>query len=349
MADIQEIKDSVDAEFSTRLLGGNPVLPQSNFDIMAGFIAFLQFGNEKFIESVRDGVTPVGSTGSNLESWGSTYGVGRLAASAASGTITLSGTNGSILPAGTVLTRCDSFQYVTNSDATIVGGNASVSVTASTAGSSGNFPAGGVLNVGSVTAGINNVALSQGISGGSEIECDDNYRVRILSAIRTPCRTGTAEDYDFWVRQYPGVTRVCVLEQPEGPGTVSVFFMMDDTYPDGVPMPADVTAVSDSLFGAGGLAPLGIVGTAQAPTLLPVDVTLSFTEVVSAQDAQAIQDAISAAFLDFFDCGQSLVCPADIAVAVRTVTSACFTINSPASNQVVPSGSVPILGSLTFV
>jgi len=343
MATLSELTAAAKAELSSRLLNGRPVLDQSNFDVIASFVSFLQFANETGIENLNASVTPVTAIGSSLDGWGSAYGVARLGTSRATGLVTIFGTAGSTLPAGTTLTRCDGIEYETTEAITLTGASGSVNVQSVTLGEDANFQNGGALDMGSVVAGISGDATSLGIVGGSDIECDDDYRSRVLSQIRTRCRTGTAEDYEFWVSQYPGVTRICVDDKGNGPGTVKVYFMMDDTYANGVPSPADVAAV-DALVPW----PLGIVGEVCAPVVFPVDVSVTGSGVLTSAEFDIVQEALENAFLDFFDCGASVLCTADLEVALRSVLEGCYSLVLPASNVAIPSGQVPILGTLTL-
>lgn len=340
---ITNLADAVKAEFSSRLLGGNPVLTQSNIDVMAQYVAFLQFSTDRALENVQSRLTPATATGSTLDDWGATFNVQRLGSTRASGSVTLTGTVGSFAPSGTTLTRCDGIEYVTLEDATL-GVDNSVPVEAVLDGSEGNFRSGGVLEMGTVVPGVNSGTISLGIIGGGPVECDDNYRARILATIRNPCRTGTAADYDFWVSQYPGVTRVCVQNMAEGPGTVKVYFMMDNSYPNGIPAAADVAAVQAAVpF------PIGVVGTVCAPTPFPVDVRLTGVGTVDASRFAEIRAALENVFLDFFSCDGGEVCIADIYAGLRAEIGNCFRIAEPARDVNAPAGSVPILGSLSVV
>ena len=57
---------------------------------------------------------------------------------------------------------------------------------------------------------------------------------------------GTRADYETWALEVPGVTRAFVTQEM-GPGTVTVRFMMDDTYPNGIPQEADRQVVAEHI------------------------------------------------------------------------------------------------------
>ena len=74
-----------------------------------------------------------------LERWAAIWGITRKAAAAATGTVTFTGTNGAIIPTGTVLTAWDGVAYATTAAATIATGTATAAITASVAGAAGNL------------------------------------------------------------------------------------------------------------------------------------------------------------------------------------------------------------------
>lgn len=349
MPTISDLKDGIKSELSSRLLGGNPVLPQSNLDDIAAYVAFLQFANEKACESMESMLTPLTAVGSQLDQWGGAFGVTRLMPTPAVGTVTVSGVSGSTLPAGTILTRCDGFEYVTTENVTLTGSTGSVPVEATESGATGNYTVSGELNIGSVSGGFQSIALVEIISGGSENECDDDLRQRILTAIRSPCRVGTKNDYEFWALQYPGVTRVCCVDQPRGCGTVDIYVMMDNSYVDGFPLGSDIELINESIFGSNGLAPLGVCGEVLAPTNCPVDITVSNVGTVSAEEFDAVLETLQSSFLDFFNCAGQTVCRADIEIVLRKAfPEGCYNLIEPSENVQIECGCVPTVGVLTI-
>ena len=87
------------------------------------------------------------------------------------------------------------------------------------------------------------------MSGGADAETDDELRVRVLDRIRMPPMGGDADDYVAWALAIPGVTRAWTSPLEQGPGTVTLRFMMDDVrasndpLTNGFPTSDDVAAV----------------------------------------------------------------------------------------------------------
>lgn len=82
----------------------------------------------------------------------------RLPAVAATGSITFTGTNGSVIPSGTALVRNDGTEYETTAEGTISSGTALVAVSALVAGQGGNALSGSVLSLSSPITGVNSDA-----------------------------------------------------------------------------------------------------------------------------------------------------------------------------------------------
>ena len=87
------------------------------------------------------------------------------------------------------------------------------------------------------------------IDGGANAETDDQLRRRVLQRIRNPPMGGSAEDYVRWALACPGVDRAWA-EAEQGPGTITVRFLMDPEDPayeesKGWPTPEDIEVVKD--------------------------------------------------------------------------------------------------------
>lgn len=172
--------------------------------------------------------------------WASIWGIDRVGASAAAGDVVFTGTNGTVIPAGTLLQRADGVEYTTDAEATIAAGTATVAVSASAPGAAGNADAAEILDMVSPVAGADSRAtVDSGLVGGADAESDDSLRSRLLDRIRTPPHGGNAADYRKWTLETEGVTvarrgpnagdeLVWVYPLELGIGTVTVRFMVDD-------------------------------------------------------------------------------------------------------------------------
>ena len=174
---------------------------------------------------------------------------GRKAATYAKGTVRFGGTQGFSVPTGTLLNGANALQYQTMTQAEIgSSGTGDAALVALTSGVAGNLPDGDALALATPIPSITSAVLFGDMSGGVDIETDDQLRERILHRIQNPPMGGALEDYVTWALAVPGVTRAWAAAE-QGPGTMTVRFLMDDLYPDnhGLPQEADIIAVSDYL------------------------------------------------------------------------------------------------------
>ena len=85
------------------------------------------------------------------------YGVDRKEAAYATGTVTFTGTDGTVIPAGTLVQTADRIQYKTDDDVTIASGTADATVTAVVIGSTGNVKSGTVTEIPLAVSGVHAV------------------------------------------------------------------------------------------------------------------------------------------------------------------------------------------------
>jgi uncharacterized phage protein gp47/JayE len=168
---------------------------------------------------------------------------GRKAATYATGTVTLTGLNGSVVPIGTLL-EGNGVSFETTAPVTIGTGATPVAVRALDGGAKGNLETGTTINISAPPTGVNGNAIVVSLGGGADQETDEHLRDRILERIRQPPMGGAAYDYVAWAKAVPGVTRAWAASEM-GVGTVTVRVMMDVLRADneGFPEEADLVPV----------------------------------------------------------------------------------------------------------
>ncbi len=288
-----ELTAAAEADIEARLPGANARLRQSNLGVLARVLAGAEVGLYDFIDWASRQFLVDTAEIEQLDRHGSIWGVVRTPASFATGLAAFTGADGAVIPAGTRVRRADGSEYVTNAETAIAASVAVTAVTAVTAGVDGNAAPATAVSLVSPIAGVMSAAVldGAGAAGGADEETDTAYRTRILERIRQPPHGGAAFDYIAWTLAQPGVTRVWVYPLELGPGTVTVRFMMDDTYTNGVPRPADVTAVKAALDA---VRPVSADVTAAAP----VATALNF-EITGLDPARgAVKDAVEAELKD---------------------------------------------------
>lgn len=279
------------------------------------------------------------------------YGITKIPAEFASGTITATGTNGEVIPSGTVYVRDDGATYTSTADsAAISGGTTTVSVQADEAGAAGNMGVGETLTLESPITNVDSEATVVLIDDGSDEETTEALRARFKLRLQEPPEGGAEQDYEAWALAVAGVTRVWVYPLENGLGTVVVRFVRDN---DGsgsaiIPSGGEVTAVQDAIDAE---RPVTADVTVEAPTAL----TTNFTMHIS-PDTSELRAAVQAELEDLFfrlaepgdGAGGGTIPLSQIRTAIGTAELDDFTLASPAADVVPALGELPIVGNFTF-
>lgn len=280
------------------------------------------------------------------------YGIRPTAATYASGPATATGTNGSVIPADTILVRDDGVRFRVTADATIASGAAALALVAVLAGEDGNTDQGLALSFESPLPGVNSSATvgSGGLAGGFDEEDTDGTRDRGLLRLREPPEGGADQDYEAWALAVAGVTRAWPYANELGLGTVVVRFVMDDNELSIFPGPTEVAAVQAALDAQ---RPITAEVTALAPTPLLASFQLSVTP-----DTTAVRAAVEAELADLLlreaepgdGAGRGTIRLSHIQVAIGVAEGVeDFDLALPAADIVPAVGELAVMGSVTWV
>lgn len=361
-------------DISSSVQGADPLLRFANLGIIGKVLARLVNLLYGYVDWIAQQAVPFTATEEFLEGWAGLKGVTRKAAVAAKGQATFSGTNGTLVPAGTSIVRGDGIEYTTDADATVASGSVVVSMTAVVPAAAGTLTVGQAVALGSAIAGVQSSgSVTASTTAGADVETDDSLRSRMLKQYAAPPQGGDRADYVSWALAVPGVTRAWVNPNGQGPGTVVVYFMMDSAesahggFPQGSNGVAaqetrDTAATGDQLTVANAVfteQPVTALAYACAPTNNAVNFTLSGTSGWSSTTKTAVQTAISNVFLELGSPGGVYVpsggVPAgqidlsDITAAIDAVAGTeGYVLASPTSNITSSTGALPTLGTITF-
>ena len=291
----QEVRDQIFAEYAVNFPGSDPLLERSFLGTIAKAFALAIHGLYLFISFVSKQIFLVSMSGENLDNVGTEIGLDRKEATGSTGAVTATGVDTTVIPINAELTDGNGVRYAVTAAATIAGGTAVVSVEALTFGANTNQISGVALNFVSPIGGIDTLTTvnAPGLLGGADRELDDPYRDRLLERRRHPIQCGTATDYQQWALEVTDVTRAFVFPQEAGAGSVTVRFMMDDKFADGIPLAADIAAVDANIRAQ---MPINVVLIVLAPVkkLLPISVKITpFTPDI----VQAVTDELNDMFI----------------------------------------------------
>jgi len=322
------------------------VLRRSDAEVYARVLAGAAHGLYGYIDWLSHQLIYDTADGENLERWASIWGVNRKSTSKSVGTVAFTGNTGAIVPTGAILVAYDGQTYETTAYAELVGGTVVANVQAITAGAAANRLSGQTFTLQSPVAGVNGNAIAGAMTGGADIENDDALRSRLLARIKNPPQGGSKTDYERWALEVPGVTRAFISPQELGAGTVTVRFMMDGLYVDGIPLPGDVAAVAAHIEP---LRPVTAAVTVQAPVAAALNFTISgllpLTVTVQAAVTAQLKDLLAR---EAVPGGTILKSHIDEAISVAT-GEVDHTLTVPSTNVTNAAGVISTMGTVSFV
>jgi uncharacterized phage protein gp47/JayE len=311
---LTQLRAQIGADIASSVPGADGLLRFTNLGVLGDLVAKAEHAHFGYLDWIALQSVPFTATGEHLEGWAALKQITRKPAAAAAGFATFAGTPGTVIPAGSAVTRADGFAYTTSADAAVApSGFASCPILANAPGATGDAAAGVLVSLSSnPIAGVqSDGATGTTLTGGADVEGDDDLRTRMLQAYSAVPQGGAANDYVDWALEVPGVTRAWATPSGVGPGTVVVYVMLDDAeaafggFPqgqDGVAAaePRATAATGDQLTVANAIYPLQPVTAlvyVVAPLANPVTLTISLPSATAAIRA-AVDAAIGQVFLD---------------------------------------------------
>lgn len=268
------------------------------------------------------------------------FGLSKNAPAYARATVSFTGTNGSIVVAGSVLTDADGHEFETDEEVTISGGVAAVSITALVAGADSSLEASDLMSLQSPIAGVDSTAeVTEVLVDGTDQEDTESLRTRLLERMADPPMGGTDADYVAWAKLIAGVTRAWVYPQGLGPGTVLVRFVRDD---DGagsaiIPDAGEISDVQDKLDE---LRPAHASVTVVAPTYFADEFDISISP-----DTSAMRDAVAAQLVDLYhresEPGATILLSAIRTAIGSTPGIVDYTLSSPTADATHTESQLP--------
>ncbi|BAV73279.1 baseplate J-like protein [Pseudomonas chlororaphis subsp. aurantiaca] len=264
-------------------------LRQSDAQVLARALGGAAYGLYGYLDWIADQILPDKADESTLERIAALrLNQPRKAAQAASGSVSFSAAAGAVLDVDTLLQASDGRTYKVTAARTTSAGNNSTTVQALDAGTLGNAEAGLDLIPVQPIQGIGNTftVLAPGLSGGVAPESLESLRARVIRSYRIIPHGGSAQDYETWALECPGITRAWCRGSYLGPGTVGLFVMRDD---DAQPIPnaeqlAEVKAYIEPLRPV--TAELHVLAPQQSPVTYSLRLSPDTSAVRAAVEAQ---------------------------------------------------------------
>jgi uncharacterized phage protein gp47/JayE len=348
---VSELIDRVSGDMRGRLEIAGPLLRRAMADVLskvwAGAIHTL-YGYLSWLAQQLFGDT---AEREQLLRMAALYGITPTPATFAAGNVTATGTNGSVIPAETILRLDAATAYRVVTGQVISSGTATLPVAALLAGADANLPASTGLSFESPITGVNVAAVvaTGGIVGGVDEEDTEDLRDRYLLRLQEPPEGGADQDYEAWALAVAGVTRAWVYPNELGLGTVVVRFVLDGDLVSIFPDAGEVAAVQAALDAE---RPITAEVTALAPTQLSVAFTIHL--VPDNADTRA---AVTAELGDLMTrvaepgdgAGRGTVLLSAIRTAIGTAAGVTdYAVTVPSADVVPTTGQLATVGTITW-
>lgn len=295
---------------------------EGSFFFIATQPAVIKFA--EFYDALNQAVaasTIISSWEATLDRHAESFGTERLPATASVGVLKFSGATGTIISTGTTVSMEETEDFESPSFRVTEGGTIDESgvlqlqAVCTTEGQIGNVGADTVKVPQTTIEDLLSVTNENAFSGGSEVEDDTSLITRLQAKFR-----GEAGANVVWYEQraleYPGVGEVTVVPEHEGPGTVLLIVLDDESNPVDSTITDGLKDRLDPITGKGaGLAPIShnvtVTTAIELNIAVSATVTLDDDSSLDGDNAtQAVRSLIQSAVVNLINAlkpGESVV------------------------------------------
>lgn len=289
-----------------------------------------------------------GTSGEYIDRRAAEVGITRKAGTRAGVGLTLTGTAGTVVPAGTIFLTPDGLEYGTSAEAALDGsGTAAVTAAAAEVGGAYNVPAGSVVGQYNSIAGLSAVTNGAAAAGGTDPETDESLVGRYYAYLQKPATSGNVHHYEQWALEVDGVGAAKVTPLAAGPGTVGVLI----AGPEKQPVSSEVVAACAAHIEES--RPVGASVTVASAGGQTVNVAAKVT-IESGTTKEKVRDALfqavggylkSIAFRTYTVLYNHI---AYLLLGIQGVTDYTdLTVNGGTQNIVIADNQVPVPGTVT--
>lgn len=169
-------------------------------------------------------------SGPYIDAHGALFNVVRREGTKAACEITMAGTAGAVIPAGTAFYTEDGLEYGLASDVTLRDGTGGGLLRATSVGQKYNVGAGSVVQILRNVRGLDSFECGEA-TGGTDPEDDESLFQRVDERRKRPATSGNVQHYREWALSVDGVGAVRVTPLWMGNGTVKVLIAGYDRLP----------------------------------------------------------------------------------------------------------------------
>lgn len=218
-------------------------------------------------------------------------GLTRKTATKAVGFVTVTGSNGTTIPVGSLFATAAGVQFQALTSGVISEGQTEINVEAVEPGASGNAEAGYINQIPVSIAGVTAVTNAYATSGGVDDESDEDLLNRLLERVRTPATSGNKAHYIQWAKDVAGVGDAKCFPIWNGPGSVKVVVIDSNKQPANNGIVLEVAGYIEEQK------PIGATITVESATGLNINVSATIV-LVSGYVLSDVQSAFEQAIID---------------------------------------------------
>lgn len=340
------------SDLQSRIAADLSAVPDILREPLTKAFAAAYHGEHGHLDWIARQISPLTCDIEMLYSWGELYSVSRLLATPAEGDVTVTGNPAAEILIDTIARGQNDLDYRVTGAVTIASnGTAIARLRCDDVGASTNMVSGQTLTLIDPIPGIDDTLTvgASGLTGGSDDELIDDWRLRVVDEWRTVttdgARSGRDRDYLFWsTSAHPSVTSALVYKHKLGLGTVLVMPVCN-ALPSRLPTQTVIAAVETALLSK---APATADVLVASPAAKPVNITL---QLQNGFDTTLNRNAITAALYAAVaseTSETSTLLMSEIDAAVATVTNQ-YVRHAPAYDVSVGFGEVLVLNEVVFI
>ena len=319
----------------------------SFLDSMAGPAAVEIWKVYQAMNAVISIAFPDESAGGYLDLEGAKYGITRKPGTRARCTMTLTGTAGTTIPAGTVFLTLEGLEFALLEDVLLTGGSDTGTAEATEIGSGYNVEAGAITRMVTTMTALS-AWTNASATGGTDQESDAALYERIRDFRSRQATSGNAYHYEQWAMEVAGVGGAKIFPLWNGAGTVKVVLVDADMEP------ASSEIVAAAAAHIEGERPIGATVTVAAAQSLSIHVAAKLTldGSTTLPEVKAVFASELDAYLKTLAFRTSILRYNQVAYLLLSLPGVLdftsLTLNGGTGNVSIGAEQVPALGEVTL-
>lgn len=232
---LQTITEETISYMESKLTAGKTIPKASLLGVLGAAVSMLAYLSQHFFQKKVDDLDPETCSLQALEEMGDKYGVPRKPQSYATGTLRIFSTSAGItFVEGTVFEADTGTKYVTDVEVITVDNSGSyyidVAITAEAAGTESNVAVIPIDMVSPIPGYDSAEIQGTGLTGGTELETETNWRRRVGEARKYPKSSGNASYYVQELQKIAGIGRAWLINDLSQYSQGVELLIAQDTY-----------------------------------------------------------------------------------------------------------------------